>query len=92
MEKKQKVIHQGKMIHYVPEQNVYVYFRFDSEEKVMVIINNSPENRTLNLSRFKESISTHKLAFDVLTNQTFDIEISKTFEVKGKTSYVLELR
>ena len=90
--KNKKVIHQGKMIHYVPEQNVYVYFRFDSEETVMVIINNSPENRTLNLSRFKENISTHKLAYDVLTNQTFDIEISKTFEVNGKTSYVLELR
>ena len=80
------------MIHYVPEQNVYVYFRFDNEETVMVIINNSPENRNLNLSRFKKNISTHKLAYDVLTRESYDIDFSKTLEVKGKTSYVLELR
>lgn len=58
----------------------------------MVIINNSPENRTLNLSRFKQNISNRKLAYDVLNHESYDIDLSKTFEVKGKTSYVLELR
>ncbi|VAV83632.1 Neopullulanase, partial [hydrothermal vent metagenome] len=51
-----KVIHSGKTMHFIPEHNVYVYFRYNDTGKVMVIINNSKERQELNLSRFAEMI------------------------------------
>jgi len=45
--KSKAVIHSGKMTHYIPENNVYVYFRHNDTESVMVILNNSPETKKL---------------------------------------------
>ena len=49
--KENKVLHHGKLLQYVPEENVYVYFRYDEEARVMVVINNSPEEREFDLMR-----------------------------------------
>jgi hypothetical protein len=43
MEKNSKVVHSGKMTHYIPENNVYIYFRHNDQSTVMVILNNSNE-------------------------------------------------
>ncbi len=50
------VIHHGKMTHYLPDNNVYVYFRYNDKESVMVVINNSNESRTFGTARFAENL------------------------------------
>src|SRR5690606_17977802 len=52
--KDKEVLHTGKLMQYIPENNVYVYFRYNTNDRVMVVINNSPETQTLDLSRFSE--------------------------------------
>jgi L-rhamnose mutarotase len=34
------------MTHYIPENNVYVYFRYTDKKTVMVVINNNPTQQT----------------------------------------------
>lgn len=83
------VIHTGKMTQYIPEHEVYVFFRYDDQNKVMVVLNNSPENRTLNLDRFRENIGNHSSGVDVLSGARYDLTESLT--VSSKSALILEL-
>ncbi|WP_291102349.1 MULTISPECIES: glycoside hydrolase family 13 protein [unclassified Flavobacterium] len=87
--KTKSAVHFGKMTHYIPENNVYVYFRYDASESVMVLINNSNETRTINTHRFQENIGNYKTAKDVITEQTIDITNEITLE--PKSVLILEL-
>ena len=39
----------GKLTQYVPQDGVYVYFRHNDAQKVMVVLNNSDDSRTLDM-------------------------------------------
>jgi hypothetical protein len=55
MEKTNEAVHFGKMTHYIPENNVYVYFRYTDNKTVMILMNNSNEIKLSKLP-FQESI------------------------------------
>ena len=88
--KSKDVIHSGKMTHYVPDNNVYVYFRYNEKETVMVIINNNSDKQTLKINRFKESIQNLKSGKGVLSGKTFDL--NNDIEIEGKSALILELK
>ena len=88
--KSKEVIHSGKTTHYVPDNNAYVYFRYNEKETVMVIINNNSEKQTLKTNRFLESIQNLKSGKDVLSGKTFDL--NKEIEIEGKSALILELK
>ena len=88
--KNKTIIHTGKLKHYGPQLNdVYVYFRYNDTEKVMVLLNKNKEKVSLDLSRFEEMIPNKFKAFDVLSNQ--EIIADKTLEIPAKTAMILEL-
>jgi neopullulanase len=89
--KNAKVIHEGKTKQYLPENNVYVYFRYTQKESVMVIVNNSDKNQILNLSRFEESTKNYSNGKDVLSDKSLNLT-NKPFEVPAKTSFIFELK
>jgi glycosidase len=84
--KNQPVIHSGKMKQYVPENNVYVYFRYNESDTLMVIINNSIKEETIKLSRFDEMLSGKSILRDVFTNQ--DNKLTNTISLPAKTAVV----
>jgi glycosidase len=88
--KSKSVIHFGKTTHYVPENNVYVYFRYNEKESVMVIMNNSVEKQKMNINHFKESIKNNTSGKDVLTDKSFDLK--NDIEIEGKSVLILELK
>ena len=88
--KNKTVIHSGKLTHYVPENNVYVYFRHNDTETVMVVINNAPDTQKINLTRFQENIKTHKIGKDILTETSYDL--SNEITIAGKSVLILELQ
>lgn len=88
--KNKSVVHFGKMTHYIPEQNVYVYFRYDDKEIVMVVINNSAEARTIKTNRFQENIKNFKFGKDVLSEKSVDL--SSEISLEGKSVLILELK
>lgn len=85
-----EVIHNGKTTHYLPDNNVYVYFRYNDKEAVMVVINNSDETRTFKTNRFAENIKNHKSGKDVLTGKSVDVSNEMTIE--PKSALILELK
>lgn len=88
--KKSSAIKRGKMMQYVPEDGVYVYFRYDAAQTVMCIMNQGPEPKTINLSRFSERISGFKKATDVATGNEFALENQLT--IGGNYLLVLDLK
>jgi glycosidase len=88
--KNKLVIHSGKTTHYIPENNVYIYFRYDEKETVMVIINNNPEKQTIKTNRFLENIKNYTSGKDILGNASFDLK--NDISIEGKSALVLELK
>ncbi|MBC5863793.1 glycoside hydrolase family 13 protein [Flavobacterium turcicum] len=88
--KTQTAIHTGNMTHYIPENNIYVYFRYNADDTVMVLMNNSNDKKTIGTDRFKENIKNFKSGKEVITEQTFDI--TKEVTLEPKSVLILELR
>jgi len=83
-------IHNGKLLHFEPKDKVYTYFRFNENEKIMVILNKNKEAHSLDLARFGEIIDANNTGKDVLSDETF--ELNSAIELKPMRSYILELR
>jgi glycosidase len=87
--KNQAVIHTGKFKQFVPENNLYVYFRYNESDTLMVIINNSIKEETLKLNRFDEMLSGKSFLRDVFTNQ--DNKLSSSLTLPAKTAVVYKV-
>ena len=64
----------GKLMQFVPmekgpERGLYVYFRYDEAKTVMVVLNFSNEDKTLETKRFAERIGSFLKAKNVLTGE-----------------------
>jgi len=88
--KMKDVIHTGKVLHFVPKDKVYTYFRYNKEEKIMVILNKNIEKYTLDLNRFREILDANSNGKDVLSNEI--LELNSTIELEPMRSYILEFR
>jgi glycosidase len=88
--KSKSVIHNGKLMHYLPDNNVYVYFRYNDTESVMVVVNNSKDKQTLKLDRFKESLAPYSSGKDIISDANFDLK--SELSIDGKSSLILELK
>ncbi|HMM10738.1 MAG TPA: glycoside hydrolase family 13 protein [Bacteroidales bacterium] len=88
--KNKKVIHYGKTTHYVPENGVYVYFRHDENESVMVVLNNNEESRTFTTERFAENLKGYTTGNDVLHRTWFDQ--LRTISVPAMSARIIELK
>jgi len=84
------VIHHGKLLHFLPEDGIYVLFRYDEAQKVMVILNKNPEAYTLQLDRFSEILEGVSTAKDILSGQS--LTMKKSINLKSNTPMILELK
>ncbi|RZK15423.1 MAG: alpha-amylase, partial [Pedobacter sp.] len=80
----------GKLMQFVPEDDIYVYFRYNAQPKgtIMVISNNTEKEKTLNTERFAERMSGITTAKNIITGENIQI---KEIKVPSKTTLVLEL-
>ncbi|MFO7845427.1 MAG: glycoside hydrolase family 13 protein [Balneolaceae bacterium] len=83
------VVHNGQLTHFIPENNVYVYFRHNDEKRVMVVLNGNEESDVLYLSRFSELIRDSESGYDVISRDT--IELGETLNLDGYETMVIEL-
>ena len=87
--KSKDVIHNGKTKNFSPEKNVYVYFRYNDEEKVMVVINSSDKEQTIEMNRFQEMVPSSFTAKDVMKDAT--VQIKNLLTIPAKSSLILEI-
>ena len=87
--KSKAVIHQGKLKHFIPQDNIYVYFRALGNETVMAIINGNAKEMKLNTNRFAESMKGKTRAKNVVTDAA--IEDLNEIILPPMTALILEL-
>ncbi len=80
----------GKMMHFVPENGVYVYFRYTSAETVMCIMNTNDREMNIDGQRFNERTGPFSIGRDIIYGNT--INIKQNISVPGKTVLVLRLQ
>ena len=81
-------VHSGKLKHFIPMDGIYVYFRYDEEQRVMVIFNKNDEAKTLELDRFAEVLKGHGQAANIITGEPHSL--LKPIELKGKDVKILQ--
>jgi glycosidase len=87
--KDNSTLHSGKLMHFMPENGVYVYFRYDSLKTIMVIMNGNPEKVSLATDRFAERLAGFTRAKNVVTGKVFyELE---SINIPKNTTLVLEL-
>jgi glycosidase len=87
--KKQPVIHHGKLMHYGPEDNTWVYFRYDEHKKVMVAFNLNAKEMTLATARFQEMLRGVDSGVDALSGKRYELKTALT--LAPNSVVVLEL-
>ncbi len=81
----------GKLIHFNPTKEVYVYFRVLKEARFMVVINHNTDKQTISLSSFEHQLENVVRLREVLTGKEFDLSSTKEIEIEGMTGEIFEV-
>ncbi|MFL9484939.1 glycoside hydrolase family 13 protein [Chitinophagaceae bacterium LWZ2-11] len=85
--KNSSAIKTGKMMQYLPDDGLYVYFRYDNNQTVMCVMNTNEKEKVIDFSKYAERTNGFSKATDV-TNKT---DYTTGFSIPGKRMWVLEL-
>jgi glycosidase len=80
---------QGKLIHYAPKNGIYVYGRIKDKHTVLVILNGTATDQTLQMDRFSDITGDYVSGRNVITSDVVDIK--KPIIIPAKGEYILEL-
>jgi glycosidase len=78
----------GKMMQYIPQNGVYVYFRYDAQKTVMVVYNSNDKEQTTTTERYAERTDGAHKAKNVITDEIVDLT---KVTIPGKSIFVLEV-
>lgn len=88
--KEKEVIHSGKLMHFVPENGLYVYFRYNDDETVMVVLNKNQDEKELQTARFEEIMGQYTKGKDII--QSEEITDIRAFSVPARSAMIIELQ
>lgn len=83
-------LQKGGTLQYQPEENVYVYFRYDKTQRVMCVVNPTAASKTLSVDRFSQGLAGKTGGKDIVSGQ--NIVLSNSLTVPAKTFMLIELK
>jgi len=86
--KRTPLLHTGKLMHFAPQDGVYVYARHDEKRAVLVALNKNAEATPLALDRF-DAFLRGRSARDALTGKP--VALGKSLTLSGKSATLLEI-
>jgi glycosidase len=86
--KSSSAIKTGKLMQYVPDDGLYVYFRYDDKQTVMCIMNTSDNAKTVEFSKYPEMTKGIKSVKNITGVQPTE---GDSFLVEPKQMMILEL-
>ena len=85
--KSSSAIKTGKLMQYLPDNGLYVYFRYDDKQTVMCVMNTTTENKKVDLSHFEERTNGFKSGKDIVSGQV----VGNQFSIAPQTLQVIQL-
>lgn len=86
---KSEAVHHGKLMHFAPEKDIYVFFRYDDSDLIMVILNKNADPVVLDLDRFRSVLKGRNSGENVLTGEMLQLE--KEFLLSGPGPMIIEI-
>lgn len=80
----------GKLVQFVPENGIYVFFRYDADKTILVITNSNNKPATVPTARFSEYMAGFTKAKNVVTEKIIDKLSEITLE--RNSTLILELQ
>jgi len=80
----------GKLMQYIPRGNIYVYFRYDAQKTIMVVLNEGDQPASVKTDRFHERILNFRNALNIMNGEVLPLD--QDLPIPGKTVLVLELK
>lgn len=77
----------GAMMQYIPEEGLYVYFRYTKGQTIMCVMNTDTKERKLNFEKYAERTDGFKGGKNIVTGEN----IGNEFTVAAMTMQVIEL-
>ncbi|MBK7497946.1 MAG: cyclomaltodextrinase C-terminal domain-containing protein [Ignavibacteriales bacterium] len=91
LRKNHKSLSEGKLTHFYPFDNVYVYFRETDDESAMIIVNGSDKESEVDLNKYKETLGKTLKIENIKTNEVTDITQNKKITIKKKSAEIFLL-
>lgn len=88
--KTSEAVHFGELKHFVPENDIYVYFRYNQKEKVMVVLNKNNSEKTIDTGRFNEVMANCTSGKEIISGET--ITGLKNLKVPAMGAMIIELK
>lgn len=88
--KNNPVIHTGNILHFSPLNGIYVYFRYNGTQTIMVVLNKNAGASKVDTGRFAEITKDKKSARDVIRGDQYIL--SNGLSIPGRTAMVFELK
>ena len=83
------VISSGKTLHFAPFDGIYVYFRYDKQKMVMVVMNKNEKEMTFETKRFDEILKSKISAKNILNNETQTLK--NGLKISPKSTMIFEV-
>jgi glycosidase len=88
--KNSDAIGNGKLVHFIPEENVYVYFRQSGKETLMVILNGNKDAKEIKTSRFAQVLEGKKELKSLLSDLNYS-EIPVQLKLEAFQSQIFKV-
>ena len=80
----------GKFMQYVPQNDLYVYFRYDTTQTIMCIMNADSTSKEVDFKKYAERTSGFTKVINVINNDSFST--ADNLLMPAKEMWVLELK
>jgi glycosidase len=88
--KTNSTVQSGELIHFAPNDGVYVYFRYNQNSKVMVVLNKNAQEKTIDTDRFAEVMANCTSGKEIISGTT--IADLKNLKVPATSAMIIELK
>jgi glycosidase len=89
--KEHKSLSQGKLIHFYPFDNTYVYFRETIDESTMIIVNGNEDDIEVDLNKYSETLAKIQKSKNIFTHEIFNLTQSKKITLRRKSAEIFVL-
>jgi glycosidase len=77
----------GKMMQYIPDDGLYVYFRYDKNQTIMCVMNTDTKARNVKMSKYEERTNAFKGGKEIISGN----QIGPAFSIPAMSMQVIEL-
>ncbi|MBI5809499.1 MAG: cyclomaltodextrinase N-terminal domain-containing protein [Ignavibacteriales bacterium] len=81
----------GKLVHFPPINDVYVYFRIHGNEKFMIVVNNNSKTQLVNFSSMNNYVSPKNNLIDMRSNKKYQLNDEHKLEIPEMSSMIFKV-